>query len=213
MKILIFLLQDILLPLWQCLLNFLNDHTFMGVLIGGLIGYFSSNKLINKKIEIESKATLRAILAEIRTLKTIFHSEFTPKINNNEEIYWYKIPLKTDYFPIYHSNTNQIGKIKNTELQQLIIQIYTLMKFFLDCLETNNNILDEYIQNVNCSNISTLDMVLKGDTKTALDILNSQKEQILIKLKKSKNENILPTYNNLFLHLENLDKLTKDIHL
>lgn len=101
--------------------------------------------LYYKKDDDETKALIKALKTEIENLEIIFQMEFYPKIFNNEDnILWYSYPLNTDYFPIFHANCSKIGKIKNDDLRSTIISIYTMAKFFMDCLRTNNMCLEEH---------------------------------------------------------------------
>ena len=152
--------------------------SIFGVVVGGLITLYTSMRttqknyennfeLLKKQEEMETKATIKAIIAELQALKQIFYVEFIPKILNSKEKYLnYSYPLGTDYFTVFNANTPKIGKITNDELRECIINLYITAKFFLDCIATNNSALKFY---ENCSdkvNIST-------QSTTLLDMLNS----------------------------------------
>lgn len=188
--------------LWQWVLNLLNDHTIMGVLIGGGISIYSSNAIFNKKSEQEAQAIVKAIFAEIKALKWIFINEFRNKIENNEEYLSYIYPLGTDYFCIYHSNTSQIGKIKNGKLRENIINIYVCAKFFMDSLKTNNCILEDL------ENIEDDYKNMPQEAKTMYPNYMDRKKVALYRLKLSKSENLLPTYNKLKQLFEIFEKET-----
>lgn len=158
--------------------------------------YENNIKLINEKEDREANATLKAILTEIKTLRDILFMEFAQKLDDKSDILGYFYPLDTDYFCIYHSNTSQIGKIDNEELRENIVYIYAMAKFFIDCIKTNNKVLEE------------LDM-LENDYKNASDELKktdinylARKEIILYRLRLSKQDNLLPTINTLVNLLE-----------
>lgn len=185
-----------------------------GVVVGGLItlvtSIFTVSKnhknnfeLLEKKEEIETKATIKAIKTEIYALKQIFENEFIPKIFNDKEDLDYSYPLGTDYFTVFNANTSKLGKINNDELRECIINIYMTAKFFLDSLATNNEALEYYNQ---CYEESYI--YLKDDFFTCLNPkLKDDYEFAKERLYMSKKENLVPTCNkmmSLFKQLENI---------
>lgn len=158
--------------------------------------YENSIKLIKEKEDSEAKSTLKAILTEIKTLHDILFYEFVQKLDCESDILGYFYPLDTDYFCIYHSNTAQIGKIENEELRENIVYIYAIAKFFIDCVKTNNKVLEE------------LD-ILENDYKNTSDEIKlidksylNRKEIIMYRLRLSKQDNLVPTIKNLVKLLE-----------
>lgn len=111
-------------------------------LVSGLIGALITSAvnliILWIKEDNETKATIKAIKSEIKNLEYIFGEEFGKKITDDEQPLFYKYPLDTDYFYIYHSNCSKIGRINNDKLRDTIISIYTTAKFFIDCLKSNN---------------------------------------------------------------------------
>lgn len=164
---------------------------FVGVIIGAVLTGGVSIYLDYRNEERETKATIKALKSELQALKIIFINEFGSKISQDEKPLFYSYPLETDYFIIYHSNTSKIGKINNDTLRENIIFIYSTAKFFLDCIRTNNAILEDYKKiNEKYSYIPIksreYDSGYKNDVKP-----------VLYRLELSKTENLLPTYNKL----------------
>lgn len=177
-----------------------------GVIVGGLITLYTSMRtaqknyennfeLLKKQEEMETKATIKAIITELRALRQIFEFEFLPKIFTDEKCLWFSYPLRTDYFTVYNTNTSKIGKINNDELRECIINLYMTAKFFLDSIATNNEALEYYEK---CDeNVRTI-----GTVKTQDDLVIA-----LDRLIHSKTNNLVPTCKKmveLFQQLENI---------
>jgi len=164
---------------------------FIGVVIGAVLTCGVSIYLDNKKEEREIKATIKALKAELQTVEHIFITEFGAKITTKEEHLVYSYPLDTDYFTIFQSNATKIGKINNDKLRESIIFIYSTCKFFIDCLKTNNVILEDYSKTKEkYCHLSDTDKMYNERYKKDMD-------SICYRLQKSKTENLLPTYNKL----------------
>lgn len=168
-----------------------------GVVVGGLITLFTSIytvqknyennfELLKTKEEMEIKATLKAIITELRGLRQIFEFEFIPKILTDEKYLWFSYPLGTDYFTVFNANTSKIGKINNDELRECIINLYITAKFFLDSISTNNELLEYYEKCYN--DIHSFSNMTQGTPK--------QQENLNIALERlaqSKTNNLVPT--------------------
>lgn len=171
--------------------------SIFGVVVGGLITLFTSIytvqknyennfELLKTKEEMEIKATLKAIITELRGLRQIFEFEFIPKILTDEKYLWFSYPLGTDYFTIFNANTSKIGKINNDELRECIINLYITAKFFLDSISTNNELLEYYEKCYN--DIHSFSSLSQGTPK--------QQENLNIALERlaqSKTNNLVPT--------------------
>lgn len=171
--------------------------SIFGVVVGGLITLFTSIytvqknyennfELLKTKEEMEIKATLKAIITELRGLRQIFEFEFIPKILTDEKYLWFSYPLGTDYFTIFNANTSKIGKINNDELRECIINLYITAKFFLDSISTNNELLEYYEKCYN--DIHSFSSMSQGTPK--------QQENLNIALERlaqSKTNNLVPT--------------------
>ena len=189
--------------------------SLFGTIVGGLISLIStwiitsrSHKhnleILDKKQNMEVDAITKALVTELYALKQIFESEFIPKICNDESYLKYEYPLGTDYFSVFNSNTSNIGKIKNDELRACIINLYVTAKFFVDSIVTNNNALtyhEQCYEKVHSISYAETDsFVIPKDEEN----LNFAFER----LKKSKEENLLPTCEKLLYLFGCLDKLT-----
>lgn len=162
-----------------------------------LIGQFL---LALKKENDETKALIKALKSEINNIEYIFSNEFGEKITQDEKPLLYSYPTDTDYFYIYHSNCSKIGKIKNDKLRNTIISIYTMAKFFIDCLKSNNAAIVYYEEierkYTSCTIPKDENPKYKEDSAVAMDCLYN-----------SKVNNLLPTYqklSSLFFELKNI---------
>ncbi len=193
--------------------------SMFGVVVGGLITLFTSRytvqknyennfDLLKKQEELETKATIKAIIAELQALKQIFYVEFIPKIlNPNEEYLNYSYPLGTDYFTIFNANTSKIGKITNDELRECVINIYITAKFFLDCIATNNTALEFYEKCLNKVYISSYDTTLdEGTPKAHKDL-----EYAEVSLIKSKRDNLVPTCKKMMKLFQQFELVSSNI--
>lgn len=198
---------------WSTILS-----SMFGAVVGGLITSFTSIytvqknyennfELLKKQEEIETKATIKAIIAELQALKQIFYVEFIPKILNSKEEYLsYSYPLGTDYFSVFNANTSKIGKITNDELRECIINTYITAKFFLDCLATNNTALEFYEKCLNKVYISSYDNILdEGTPKAHKDL-----EYAEVSLMKSKRDNLVPTCQKMVELFKQLDDILQN---
>jgi hypothetical protein len=132
-------------------------------------------------------------------LKYILVDEFAPKLLDNDKYLSYSYPfLDTDYFVIYHSNASKIGKIEDDKLRETMIALYTLAKFFIDCLRTNNSCIEDYEQ---------IEQKYDGYTKVGNQDYKVAIQQVLYRLELSKQNNLIPTFDKL----RNLFKVLDEI--
>lgn len=189
--------------------------SIFGVVVGGLITLYTSMRtvqknyennfeLLKKQEEIETKATIKAIISELQALKQIFYVEFIPKILNSKDEYLsYSYPLGTDYFSVFNANTSKIGKITNDELRECVINIYITAKFFLDCIATNNTALEFYEKCLNKVYISSYDNILDEGTPKAHKDLEYAKVSLMM----SKRDNLVPTCQKMVELFKQLDAI------
>ena len=121
----------------------------IGVIIGAVVSIYTTKsqndnqfRLQKDKEKTEADAVKNAILAELKSLKFIIEAEFSSKLYENTETFNYIIPIRQDYFAIYHSHLTEIGKISNQKLQTQIVNLYSIAKYFLDNFQTNNELID-----------------------------------------------------------------------
>lgn len=169
--------------------------------------YENNFELLKKQEEIETKATIKAIIAELQALKQIFYVEFIPKILNSKKEYLsYSYPLGTDYFTVFNANTPKIGKITNDELRECIINLYITAKFFLDCIATNNSALKFYEKCSDKVYISSYDNILNEGTPKA----HKDLEYAEVSLMKSKRDNLVPTCQKMVELFKQLDDILQN---
>ncbi len=161
---------------------------FLGGFVGALITAGVNIWLYFKKDYDETKSLIKALRTEINNLENIFQMEFYPKITEDNEPLWYSYPLNTDYFVIFNANCSKIGKIGNDDLRSTVISIYTMAKFFMDCLRTNNECLNRY------------DQALKAGYAVQIEEAENA-------LRLSKTDNILPTVKQIRVLLARLKTL------
>lgn len=180
--------------------------SFLSTFIATNLNHKHNLTIFEKKQNTEAKAITNALIAELKALKIVFEKEFVPKICNSDRYLNYIYPLGTDYFSIFNSNASNIGKIKNDELRTCIINLYVTAKFFLDSIVTNNNVLNDYEQ---CYEEAHSISYKNADSY----ILSKVRENLNIameRLKKSKEENLLPTCKRMLYLFETLDKIIEE---
>ena len=127
-------------------------------------------KIISHKEENEEKAVLKAIGVEIDVIIERYSSYIKPVIDeiaqydlsviftniadlNNDlntlfNFLSSRILVTQDYFTIYNSNGNQIGKIKNGELQKRIVSFYTNLKGLIENIKLYNESMESIKENL-----------------------------------------------------------------
>lgn len=158
----------------------MSNEIFSSAVLASIITVFATLVLFVIKEFIEISSCYLAIMTELKVLKDIFENTFLKEITASRERSYLLLsyPLDTDYFTMYNSNCEKIGKIFIPQHRELIVATYTLAKYFLDCLRTNNLALKYYEDIVNGKVGGTID-------------------DAIFELKHSFNNNILPTTNNL----------------
>lgn len=155
-------------------------ENFLSAALGSIITVIATSALFFIKEFIEIKSCDLAIMTELKVLKDIFENTFLREITDSKERGYLLLsyPLDTDYFTMYNNNCDKVGKIPNQQHRELIVTTYTLAKYFLDCLRTNNLALKYY------------EDILNGKMEGTVD-------DAIFELKHSFNNNILPTTNKL----------------
>ena len=188
--------------------------SLIGTVIGGLISaatsflvaqktHSNNFVILQEKEEMETKATIKAIISELKALREVFENEFLPKLENSKEYLGYSYPLGADYFTIFNSNTSKIGKIKNDELRECIVKLYMTAKVFLDCIRTNNEVLEDFVRqhDLICTQVNgQIDPNATKKQREDFDIA-------LERLKRSKKENLLPACEKMQILFAQLDSI------
>lgn len=91
---------------------------------------------------IEGKKLTNILLSELKIIKNVLNNEFGNTLFNDNLYFEYIVPIRHDYLRCYHENINNLNKISNDNTIKLIIEIYKTLEYFIDCLITNNEILD-----------------------------------------------------------------------
>ena len=121
-------------------------------------------EIIKQKEGNEEEAVLKAIGVEVDVIIERYSSYIKPEINkiarydlsviftniadfNNDlnilsNFLSFRIIVTQDYFTIYNSNGNQIGKIKDEELQKRIVSFYTNIKGLIENIKFYNEYLE-----------------------------------------------------------------------
>ena len=127
-------------------------------------------EIIKHKEENEEKAVLKAIGVEIDVIIERYSSYIKPVIDkiaqydssviftniadfNNDlnilsNFLSFRIIVTQDYFTIYNSNGNQIGKIKDGGLQKRIVSFYTNIKGLIENIKFYNEYMESIKDNL-----------------------------------------------------------------
>lgn len=119
-------------------------------LFSGLAGAWISDWFHRRRQDIERSrkaiATLRAIVAELKALDSLFTEAAAPFIKPEDA--GKPIPvgfnIKETYFIIYRANASAIGEIKDEQLARQIIEFVTLSQFFSDDLRMHTEVLEAH---------------------------------------------------------------------
>lgn len=164
----------------------ITQNCILSGLIGSALTTFISLGLFFYKEHIETQSCIKAIETELKCLYHICKSTFDKELKKETNFLSLKYPLNTDYFTIYHHNSDKIGKIPNDKKRELIISTYQQAKFFLDCLKTNNEAINFYEK-------AKLEKYPPEYTVSAVNNLEHSKEL-----------NLIPAYNKLMFLFEEL---------
>ena len=182
---------------------------FLGTILGAVIGAGASIyatkvtvksqfELLDKKDEKEAQATICAIIAELKTIKKVLKFTFNDVLFTTEPSFDYSLPLDTDYCVIFNANVSKIGKIENEELRNCIVELYISIKYFLDCIRSNNELLEEYNKTIWINPI-------ESGIKNIQELINEAQENLNL----SKKNNLIPTYNNLMKKFDEFEQITR----
>lgn len=116
--------------------------TLLGV-ITAFIGHWVLNWWdIRKRIH----ATKQGIYEELKELRRLYNEELGVHWENFEEgkdAYEISVSLTQNYFTMYESNANLIGRITNSDLRLKIVKVYTLLKVITDSYKIHSTFLDK----------------------------------------------------------------------
>lgn len=141
-----------LMPFWSAIIG----GAVGGVVCGGFTwwgSYYSTKKAhqnqMNKSKQDEEmliKGLLQASYDETETLAERYEATMGPRIEGLEDgkplLLYY--PLDTDFFTVYNSNANLLGRIPDRALSKQIIKAYTMSKGMVDSFRYNNHLVQKY---------------------------------------------------------------------
>lgn len=125
----------------------------LGALIGSAITLLATivahclNQANQKEQEKSAiKATLQAIQDEIESLWDNYMDSVGQKVESlqpNQPLLFF-FPVTQDYFTVYSSNAQLIGKVEREGTRKLIISTYAKAKGLIDSYKMNNEMLSKY---------------------------------------------------------------------
>ena len=181
-------------------------------------------EIIRHKEENEEKAVLKAIRVEIDVIIERYNSYIKPVIDKiaqydsseiftntaklNEDLNTLfnflssRILVTQDYFTIYNSNGNQIGKIKDGGLQKRIVSFYTNIKGLIENIKLYNEYMEsikENLRNESEERSKIFQTGLKNDYAVQINYKNYINRIIeLAKSFKSEQDRLLEEAKNVF---------------
>lgn len=126
----------------------------VGALVGGCItGFFTlvgvsrtyknDVKRLNKVEAAHLQGFYRAVLTEMETLWTYYQETMGHVVESlttgNPLAYYY--PVTQDYFTVYRSNADLIGRIPNRRLREIIVKTYIGAQALVDSYKMNNELV------------------------------------------------------------------------
>ena len=125
--------------------------SLLGALIGGflaLIGVFFSHRLeLSRQREQEQQLVrgyLQALHTELETCWNRAQVTVNPAIEDlpDNQPFESETFIETDFFTVYHNNSNMLGRINDDNLRKMIVATYTRYK----ALKETYNVNTRYIQ-------------------------------------------------------------------
>ena len=180
--------------------------------IGGTLAYYAASKaadkahrhnleLFEKNEQISESILISSLMAELLELKKLIEREFKERLlNSDSEMFEWIFPDDTDYFVVFNSSANQLGKIKDEALREKFISAYMEGKFFYDSMKMNtflcNKRYELCIQEIHFHPVSV--------TRVELSKWVSEMEE---NLKHSKSNNLAPSCKRLLAQIDELNSM------
>ncbi|MHB1665243.1 MAG: hypothetical protein ACYCT7_08300 [bacterium] len=196
------------------------------------------NELEEKKLE---KAVLQALETEIKVDWQRYEEFIKPSIEKfledadnkkfeNGKLYQddlnyfymllsYRISMSQDYFSIYNGNSSFIGKIKNKELRNEIVYVYTNIKGFLEIIsliDKNQDKIEKLLKmDLDFASELLKKQNLEGSNQVRMNAYKSRLNELIyqIKLIKTHQDNLgsqIEKLENLFK--EEIENINKEIN-
>lgn len=117
--------------------------------VGGILAFVSvrtnERKKAAHKLELEVQSVCKAIRAELECLGQRYASSVGDALSQHDstKLFGYTYPVFEDYFTVYNSNAQMLGKIQSDEIRTQIVQTYIAAKAQIDALRLNNKMLEK----------------------------------------------------------------------
>lgn len=130
-------------------------------IIVSLFQYITTNIIKEKEKKDFENAVVSAIYEELIGLYNCYNKDFQTAILDipDNEYMITTFTVTQDFFTIYHNNASNIGKIKNHEIRNSIVQIYILLKKLIENILYFNSYYTSFMKRRKdfiCENHSTL---------------------------------------------------------
>lgn len=125
----------------------------IGAVVGGLFTLFATDKAIraenrkeDRQEEKEVENLLGALDVEVSTLITFHMKRVGAQVEALKpgDILAFYYPLTQDYFTVYNTNAQQLGKIRTPELREAIVICYNKCKKVVDGFKYNNELYRDW---------------------------------------------------------------------
>jgi hypothetical protein len=125
----------------------------VGALIGGGVSLYTTHKShrmeTQKELKREEKEVHNLLLAMQTEMSTLwqFHMRkvgyLIEELKEGDVLQFY-YPLTLDYFTVYHESADQLGKVRNDKLRNIIVVCYNKAKKVVDAFIYHNRLLEAY---------------------------------------------------------------------
>src|SRR5262245_33994746 len=129
--------------------------SIIGALIGGLlalIGVYYGYRLQRLQQQEQRHQTVRgflqAILTELETCWKRAQETVNPFLENlpDAAAFELEVSIRTDFFTVYHNNSQLLGSVPDDDLRSLIVSTYTRYKALAESYNVNTELLRNYRQ-------------------------------------------------------------------
>jgi hypothetical protein len=141
-------------PLWG-----IYTSSLLSSAVGGFIAAVAAIRAVNKTAKLARLAgveredrdvrnLLAALQTELESVWELYMHQFGGALAGHDfkkaPTFELILPISSDYFLIYHSNTNKIGAIQDTGLRQLIVKTYIQLEGLVDSIRYHNGLLGDF---------------------------------------------------------------------